>query len=188
VDDLVVVEVLHGGEHLTDDLDGEATVQGSLGEQVLEGVRAPLEREVEEALCFEGIVHVDNARMPQQQEALALADPLRLHLGVGALGGHEHLDREALIERSPRLVDRTVLASADDTTEGVRAPLGGESLSFDGKADQGRRPWRDARSGAGARRGIRLGVRGGVRRGAGADARGVGVARGARPGGCHVAG
>ena len=62
MDDVVVVEKLHGGEQLARELDDQALLHGD-AEHGGEGVLAPLEREVEEVLLLEGVVDVDDVGM-----------------------------------------------------------------------------------------------------------------------------
>ena len=121
MDDVVVVEKLHGGEELTRELEHEPFLHRR-SEHRAERVVAALEREVEQVPLLEGVVDVDDVRVSERKESLHLLHPLRVDLRVGAVRRPDHLHRVDLIERADALVHRSELSSADDRLHGVRPP------------------------------------------------------------------
>ncbi len=122
VDDVVVVEELHGGEELARELDDEPLLHRR-ADHVGERVLALLECHEEQVILLERVVHVDDVRVTERHEPLRLLRPLAVHLLVRAVRGADHFDGVDLIERTETVVDGAELARAEDAPHFVFSAL-----------------------------------------------------------------
>ena len=118
VDDVVVVEELHGGEQLPRELETRPSCIG-MPSIAVERVIAPLEREVEEVVLLEGVVDVDDVRVPERERRCTSRAHSACTSAYGRFAGRNIFTRVRLVERPDALVDGAELPRPDDALDRV---------------------------------------------------------------------